>query len=184
MPARLIHVASLNRVKDQSTLLRALAALLKSGLRFEMDVVGDDTLHGEIQALANQLALSGRVRFRGFLTQRQLRPLLEAADLMVHSSRHEAGPLVALEAAVVGVPTVGTMVGHIAEWAPGAAIAVPVGDSARLAAGIRQLLEDEHLRVRIAREAYKLAIKEDADFTAERFRTLYAELRSTSPARM
>jgi glycosyltransferase involved in cell wall biosynthesis len=175
-PARLIHVASLNRVKDQFTLLRALAALLESGLKFEMDVIGEDTLNGEIQALASQLGLSERVRFQGFLTQRQLRPLLEAADLMVHSSRHEAGPLVVLEAAVAGVPTVGTMVGHIAEWAPDAAIAVPVGDWARLAAAIRHLLENEDLRMSIAREALKRAVLEDADHTAKRFHALYAEL--------
>lgn len=175
-PARLIHVASLNRVKDQSTLLRALAALMKSGSRFEIDVVGEDTLHGEIQALANQLGLSQIIRFRGFLTQRQLRPLIEAADLMVHSSRHEAGPLVVLEAAVAGVPTIGTKVGHIAEWAPDAAISVPVGDWDRLAAAIRLLLEDEELRVSIAREAQQRAIREDADHTAMRFRSLYARL--------
>jgi glycosyltransferase involved in cell wall biosynthesis len=175
-PAKLIHVASLNRVKDQSTLLRALAALVKSGLRFEMNVVGDDTLNGEIQALANQLGLSEKVRFQGFLPQRQLRPILEAADLMVHSSRHEAGPLVVLEAAVAGVPTVGTMVGHIAEWAPDAAISVPVGDWASLAAAISHLLGDEDLRMSIAREALKRAVLEDADYTAERFRALYAEL--------
>ncbi|HEY3658071.1 MAG TPA: glycosyltransferase family 4 protein [Steroidobacteraceae bacterium] len=175
-PARLIHVASLNRVKDQYTLLRALAALRRSGLRFEMDVVGDDTLDGEIQTLANQLGLSEIVRFRGFLPQRQLRPLVEAADLMVHSSRYEAGPLVTLEAAVAGVPTVGTMVGHIAEWAPDAAISVPVGDWACLAAAIRHLLEDEDLRMAIAREALKRSIQEDADFTAQRFRALYTGL--------
>jgi glycosyltransferase involved in cell wall biosynthesis len=175
-PARLIHVASLNRVKDQSTLLRALAALMKSGLRFEMDIVGDDTLNGEIQALANQLKLSQIVRFHGFLHQRQLRPLLESADLMVHSSRHEAGPLVVLEAAVAGVPTIGTMVGHIAEWAPDAAMSVPVGDWARLAAAIRHLLEDEDLRMSIARDALKRAVLEDADHTAKRFRELYARL--------
>lgn len=173
-PARLIHVASLNRVKDQPTLLRALAALMNSGLRFEVDVVGDDTLRGETQALTQQLKLSERVRFHGFLTQRQLRPLVEAADLMVLSSRHETGPLVALEAAVAGVPTVGTMVGHIAEWAPHAAMAVPVGDWNRLAGAIRQLLEDEDLRIRIAHEAHKRAVREDADYTAERFSALYA----------
>jgi len=65
-PARLIHVASLNRVKDQPTLLRALASLSASGLEFEMDIVGEDTLKGEIQKLAAQLGLSGRVRFHGF----------------------------------------------------------------------------------------------------------------------
>lgn len=181
-PARLIHVASLNRVKDQSTLLRALAALMKSGLKFEMDVVGDDTLQGEIQALANQLGLSERVRFQGFLPQRQLRPLVEAADLLVHSSRHEAGPLVALEAAVAGVPTVGTRVGHIAEWTPNAAMSVPIGDWTRLAAAIRQLLEDEDLRLRIASEALKRAVREDADYTAQHFRELYERLVRSRPS--
>lgn len=130
--ARLIHVASLNRVKDQPTLLRALAALDKSGTAFELDIAGEDVLHGEIQALAGRLGLSNRIRFRGFLTQRQLRPVVEAADLMIVSSCHEAGPLAILEAAVAGVPTVGTAVGHIAEWAPYAALAVPVGDSVGL----------------------------------------------------
>jgi glycosyltransferase involved in cell wall biosynthesis len=172
-PARLIHVASLNRVKDQPTLLRALATLMNAGLSFDMDVVGEDTLHGEIQALAGRLGLSQRVRFRGFLPQRQLRPLLEAADLIVHSSRHETGPLVVLEAAVVGVPTVGTLVGHIAEWAPEAAISVPVGDWSALASSIRRLLEDEDLRMRIAGEAYKRAVREDAGHTAKCFLALY-----------
>jgi glycosyltransferase involved in cell wall biosynthesis len=176
--ARLIHIASLNRVKDQATLLRALAALAASGLDFEMDIVGEDTLHGEVQALAAQLGLSVRVRFHGFLTQRQLRPLVEAAHLLIISSRHETGPLVVLEAAVAGVPTVGTAVGHIAEWAPHAAVAVPVGDSAALADSIALLLADEELRLRIAREALQRATEEDADYTAARFQELYAELTS------
>jgi glycosyltransferase involved in cell wall biosynthesis len=175
-PARLIHIASLNRVKDQSTLLRALAVLMRSGTGFEMNIVGEDTLHGEIQTLCEELKLSHVVKFHGFLTQRQLRPLVEAADLLVLSSRHETGPLVALEAAVAGVPTVGTRVGHVTEWAPIAAAAVATGDWAGLAMAIRRLLEDDDLRMSIAREAFRRAMKEDADYTARRFRALYAQL--------
>jgi glycosyltransferase involved in cell wall biosynthesis len=172
-PARLIHVASLNRVKDQTTLLRALAALSESGLEFHMDVVGEDTLHGEIQALAIRLGLSAKVRFHGFLTQRELLPLVQSAHLMIVSSRHEAGPLVVLEAAVVGVPTVGTAVGHIAEWAPLAAASVPVGDWAALANAVAAVLRDEDLRLRIAREAMHRAVLEDADYTARCFQSIY-----------
>jgi glycosyltransferase involved in cell wall biosynthesis len=175
-PARLIHVASLNLVKDQATLLRALASLMRSGVNFEMKVVGEDTLHGEMQTMTLQLGLSERVRFLGFLPQRQLRPVVEAADLMILSSRHEAGPLAMLEAAVAGVPTVGTAVGHIHEWSPAAAASVPVGDWAHLAKTIGQLLEDEDLRLRIAREALQRAVREDADYTAECFEALYARL--------
>ncbi|HYM28034.1 MAG TPA: glycosyltransferase family 4 protein [Steroidobacteraceae bacterium] len=175
-PARLVHVASLNRVKDQATLLRALAVLTRQGASFEMDIVGEDTLHGEIHRLAAQLALLPRVRFHGFLTRRQLRPIVEAAHLMVVSSRHETGPVAVLEAAVAGVPTIGTCVGHIAEWAPEAALSVPVGDWAALAAAIGQVLGDEELRLGIAREAQRRALAEDADCTAQRFRALYARL--------
>ncbi len=174
--ATLIHVASLNRVKDQATLLRALAELMSGGMDFNMDLVGEDTLRGEVQTLSERLGLSKVVRFHGFLTQRQMRPLMESADIMVISSRHETGPVAVLEAAVAGVPTVGTNVGHIAEWAPHAALSAPIGDWDRLAGSIRRLLEDEDLRLRIAREAHRRATREDAAFTAEQFCALYARL--------
>lgn len=175
-PPRLIHVASLNAVKDQSTLLHALARLAAEGRTFTVDVVGVDTLDGAVQSLCATLGLGDRVRFLGFRTQRELRPLLLAADLLVMSSRHEAGPLVLLEAAVVGVPTVGTAVGHLAEWAPGAALAVPVGDPAALAAAIARVLDHEPLRLRLAIHAQRRALTEHADDTATKFDALYREL--------
>jgi glycosyltransferase involved in cell wall biosynthesis len=175
-PARLIHVASLNRVKDQPMLLRAIARLATDHPGLRLDIVGDDTLDGEIQRLVQALALTGQVRFHGFLTQRQLHPLMRQAHVSVISSRHEAGPVVALEAAAVGVPTVGTAVGHIAEWAPEAAIAVPVGDDEALAAALDRVLRDEPLRLRLARAAWLRALREDADYTAACFERLYAEL--------
>jgi glycosyltransferase involved in cell wall biosynthesis len=175
-PARLLHVASLNRVKDQPTLLRALAILAESGHAFTADFVGVDTLGGEIQGLATQLGLGRHVRFRGFMTQRELRPLFAGADLLVIASRHEAGPLVALEAAVAGVPTVGTAVGHLLEWAPGAAATAPVGDATALAGAIARVLGDESLRLAMATAAQRIALAEDADRTAQAFEALYREV--------
>jgi glycosyltransferase involved in cell wall biosynthesis len=72
------------------------------------------------------------------------------------------------------VPTVGTAVGHIADFAPDAALAVPVGDDVALADAIARLSDDEGLRLRLARAAQERAVSEDADFTAMRFRALYA----------
>ena len=176
-PARLIHVASLNRVKDQSTLLRALAALKERGVAFRMDIVGVDTLDGEIQRLASTLGLDRHVHFVGFRTQRELRPLMCAAHLLVMSSRHEAGPLVLLEAAVAGIPTVGTAVGHLAEWAPAAALTVPPGGWVALAGTIERVLADEDLRLQLAWSAQRRAMREDADHTARAFEALYLSVR-------
>ena len=173
VPARLVHVASLNRVKDQTTLLLALAALRDLKISFHMDVIGEDTLGDAVQKLAVDLKLGGAVRFHGFLTQRDVVPLVSAAHLMMLSSRHEAGPLAVLEAAAVGVPSVGTAVGHLAEWAPNAALCVPVGDWAALARETARLLNNEDQRLRLAVSAHQRALLEDADVTAASFQALY-----------
>ncbi len=175
-PLRLIHVASLNPVKDQHCLLRAAAELRRQGLDFRLDVVGEDCLAGRVQQLSHHLGLDAQLHFHGFMTQRQLQRLLGGADLLLLSSRHEAGPLVLLEAALAGVPCVGTAVGHLREWAPDAALAVEVGDAAGLAAGVQRLASDEPLRLQLAGEAQRRALQQDADWTAAAFERVYEEM--------
>jgi glycosyltransferase involved in cell wall biosynthesis len=177
-PLRLLHVANLNPVKDQETLLRAAALLKAHGLDFALDIIGFDTLGGAVQRRAAALGLAGHVRFHGFMPHAALRPWMEQADMLAVSSRHEAGQMVTLEAAVAGVPTVGTSVGHTADFAPDAAVAVPVGDAEALADAILRLAADEDERLRLAAAAQARALREDADFTARRFRRLYAALGS------
>ncbi len=175
-PARLVHVASLNRVKDQATLLRAAGVLVQRHIRFHLDVIGEDTLGGEVHRLVESGGLASHVTLHGFLPQQLLRPMVERADLLVLSSRHEAGPVVVAEAAAVGVPTVGTAVGQLVDWAPDAAVTVPVGDPMALASAINRLLDDDEERMRIARAAQARAIAESADWTAERILHHYAQL--------
>ncbi|KJV36808.1 glycosyltransferase family 4 protein [Luteibacter yeojuensis] len=175
-PLRLIHVASLNPVKDQATLLHALAMLAGRGVAFTLQVVGVDTLGGQVQGLAQSLGIGDRVAFLGFRTQAALRPLLLEADLLVMSSRHEAGPLVLLEAAVLGVPAVGTAVGHFAEWDGSAALTAPPGDTVELALAIATVAFDEALRLRLAAEAQRRALREDADATAAAFLERYQSM--------
>jgi len=174
-PARCVHVASLNRVKDQRTLLEALR-LVAARREITLDIVGEDTLHGAVQSHAARLGLANIVRFHRERPQREVRAFVETADLNLVSSLHEAGPLVVLEAAVAGVPTVGTAVGHIAEWAPAAAIAVPPGNARELADAIESLLADEPRRLALAEEAQRRAIAEDADHTAAALESMYARL--------
>lgn len=175
-PLRLAHVANLNRVKDQETLLRAMRILRDRGVDFRLDVVGLDTLDGAIQRCCGALGLADVVTFHGLRPHAATRPLVEAADLMVVSSRHEAGPLVVLEAAAAGLPTVGTCVGHIADWSPEAAVATPIGDPERLAEAIARLAADEAERLRLAGAAQHLALAEDADATTALTRRLYREV--------
>jgi glycosyltransferase involved in cell wall biosynthesis len=176
-PLRLIHIANLNRVKDQETLLLALARLAAQGVAFQMDVIGLDTLDGAVQRRAEVLGLTEYVHFQGFVPQEAMRPWVDRADLLVMSSRHEVGPLVMVEAAMAGVPTVGTAVGRMADWSPDAALTVPVGDDAALALALARLAGDEEARLRLAEKAQALALAQDADFTAEACLALYRAMR-------
>jgi glycosyltransferase involved in cell wall biosynthesis len=177
-PARLLHIGDINPVKDQAILLAAMDTLRQQGVAFELDMVGLDTMNGVLQRSAHAVTLGESIRWHGHLAREPLRALMLGADILLCSSRHEAGPIALLEAAVAGVPTVGTAVGHIAEFAPGAAIAVPVGDAQALARETATLLVDEERRLALANEAQRRAIAIDADYTAAAFERIYAELQA------
>ena len=174
--ARLLVVASLNRVKDPFTLVHGAAALARRGVRFRLDVIGGDTLGGEVQALAKEVGLDDVVHFHGFRTQAELRPWMERADVLLVTSLHECGPIVALEAALCGVPTVGTRVGHLASWAPDAAVPIPFRDPEALADAAQALLADEDRRLAVACAAQRIALADDANRTAERVMKIYRTL--------
>jgi glycosyltransferase involved in cell wall biosynthesis len=145
-------------------------------MEFRLDIIGEDTLHGAIARRARELELEEHIRFIGFLPQPSLREQMCRADLLIVSSRHEAGPIVALEAAVSGVPTVGTKVGLLADWAPEAARVVSVGDGPALGAAVADLSLNENLRLQLAFAAQKRAIAENADVTTGRIQSVYAAM--------
>ncbi len=175
-PWRLIHVANLNRVKDQPTLLAALRRTVDRLGDVRLDCAGEDTLGGEIQDRARALGLGEHVTFHGFVPQARLAALMREAHLNVLSSRHESQAVVVLEAAAAGVPTVGTRVGLLDTLAPGAARAVPVGDAAALGDAIVDLLRDTSAREAMGAAAQAFARAHDLDWTARRFEDLYARL--------
>ena len=182
-PLRLVHIASLNRVKGPFGLLDAMRILADWKVDFTLEVIGQDTLDKLVQNRCRALSLEDRVRFRGFMPNDATRDELERADLLVMNSLHEGAPIAMLEAAVVGVPTVGTEVGNIADWAPEAAAAVPVRNAPALAQAIATLAADEEERLRLARAAHARATAHDADRYAARLRSIYAKLANELPAK-
>jgi glycosyltransferase involved in cell wall biosynthesis len=175
-PWRLLQVASLNQVKDLSTLLPALA-IARRTLDVRLDLVGEDTFgDGRLQREAATLGVANAVSFHGFLPTDELPPLRAAAHLYVQSSRHEAGGVSVLEAAAAGLPIVGTRVGYVSDWTPNAAVAVPPADPAALAAAIVATLQAPGERARLAEAARQFVTAHDTDWTAAALTDLYTEL--------
>ena len=175
-PWRLLRVASLNRVKDYPMLLHALAQIVSTLPAVHLDIVGEDTLDGSVEHMARTLGLESHVTFHGFQPTDALAAFYTRADVHVVSSRHEAAGVVVLEAACAGVPTVGTRVGYVADWSPERAVAVPVGDAGALASAVIAVLQDTPRREQIAASARAWALTHDADWTAEQFERIYADV--------
>lgn len=175
-PWRLLHVASLNPVKDHDTLLRAFHLLLARGVDARLDVAGEDTLGGAASELTTRLGISNRVCFLGFQPSDLLIPIYQRSHLFVLSSRHEAAGAVVLEAAACGVPVVGTAVGYIADWAPERAVAVPARDPEALCRAMHDLLLHPERRQRLAAAAREWTVAHDADWTSQQLDHVYATL--------
>jgi len=175
-PARLLHIGDIRPVKDQETLMDSAGILADRGIDFELHLAGLDTTNGAIREHPVARRLGDRIHWHGVLRRDALRQLVDRAHVLLVSSRHEAGPLAVLEAAIAGVPTVGTAVGHVDEWAPHAAIGVPIGDASELAHQTGALLANDARRRTLAAHAQQRALAIDADFTARTFERIYHEV--------
>ncbi|MGB0386340.1 MAG: glycosyltransferase family 4 protein [Ardenticatenaceae bacterium] len=173
---RLLHVAALKPVKDQNTLLKGFRRVVDQFPHVHLDIIGQDRLKGAIQAQCSALQLDQHVTFHGFLPNEEVRPFFQHADLFLLPSRHEAAPVVVLEAAACRVPTVGTNVGYVGDWAGERALAVPVGDADAFAGAILSQLRNPQQRLALGRAAYQWARTHDADWSAQRFEAIYKSL--------
>jgi len=164
--ARLITVSNLNRIKNPELMLQTFVRVRASIPEATLDWVGEDTLNGRIQADAAKVP---GIRFCGQQNPAQIRDLLQKAHLYVQTSWHESQGVAVLEAALAGVPVVGTPVGILPEIAPTA-------EGPALARLVVDLLQNPKQRLALATRVQKFAAEHDADWTAARFEALYATI--------
>jgi glycosyltransferase involved in cell wall biosynthesis len=173
-PWRLLHVGSLSPVKDQRTLLDALARLRERGVDAELEIVGEPARDDVATHRAADPDVADRVRSAGYVPWTELASHYHRAHLLIVSSRHETGPIVALEAAACGVPVAGTAVGHVKDWAAGGLLrAAPPADAGALADVAAELMNDAGKRHQVAARLHAFAREHDADATGRALEALY-----------
>ena len=171
MVLRLLQVASLSHVKNQRLLIDALPILRKS-VDAHVDLVGEDTLDGELQRHAAQLGLADDVSFHGFVPQDGLDRFYGGADIYVQKSLHEAEGVSLLEAAAAGLPVIGTRAGYIADWAPQRAIAIDRTTPESLATAI---LDTAAGAGQVALGGQTWSHQHHASWAARQFEAIYAD---------
>lgn len=173
---KLLHVASLVPVKDQTTLLQALALIVGQAAGVHLHVVGGGPLLNHLRQLAQSLGIDGHVTFHGAVTHDHLPAYFRAADLCVLSSRYESQGMVTLEAAACERTTVGTAVGLLPEVVPQTQV-VPVGNAEALAQAVLTALEDRE-RLAASHQAALAAVQTryTLKHTVAQLNHLYSEL--------
>ena len=142
----LLTLSRLHPTKGLDTLIEALADLPDCYLW----LAGDGPMRGELDALAERLGVSGRVRFLGWRTDRGA--LLRAADICLLPSRYEPFGTVILDAwstgtAFIACDSQGPRA-YIRNGENG--MLVPADNALALRQAIRAVLDDAGLREGIA----------------------------------
>lgn len=144
----IVSVARLDELqKDHRTLLRAYAAMVRQHAVDEhLVIVGDGAHRNELEALAHELGVAGRVHFTGQLDNPH--PVMAGASMLVLSSKNEGMPMVLIEALALGKAVVATdcptgpreILHH-----GNAGVLVPIGDVDAMADAMVRLIRDKSL---------------------------------------
>jgi glycosyltransferase involved in cell wall biosynthesis len=172
-------------IKRIDVMLRALARARALGAPVRLALVGDGSLHPELEQFAASLGVGEQVWFAGY--REDVAPVAAGADIAVLTSDNEGTPVSLIEAAAAANPAVATAVGGVADVVtPETGILAPAGDVDGLAAAIAKLASDADTRARMGALA-RTHVRDR--FSAERLASdidrLYLELvgtRSTTPA--
>jgi len=176
----LLNVARLDQQKDHATLLHAFSKVAADHPDWTLRILGEGALRSELESLAHELGLSGRISLPGVTPD--IDAEYRAADAFVLSSRYEAFGLATAEAMSYGLPVIGfadcpgtneliehNQTGLLAPAGPDRALS--------LARELERLLADPGLRRRLG-DAGRTAIARQASTRTicDLWETLFREL--------
>ncbi len=180
----IISVGRLVYYKGFEYLIRAM-----SGVQGKLLIIGDGPLRSELQNLAADLGVSGKVVFAGEIQNSDTVPYYHAADVFALASvaRSEAFGIVQIEAMAAGLPVVNTNLDSGVPFVSldqQTGITVPPADSPALAAALNRLLDDAGLRKTLGLAAQLRAQTEfGSKIMASRTLALYAAAMASAPGR-
>jgi glycosyltransferase involved in cell wall biosynthesis len=140
---RLVCIGRLCEQKGQLLLVEAARLLVEEGREFNLVLVGDGDMRGEIELLSQRHRLEDRVHITGWIAGEQVREEILAARALVLPSFAEGLPVVLMEAMALRRPVISTYIAGIPELVrPGVdGWLVPAGDVVALVDAMRTCLE-------------------------------------------
>jgi glycosyltransferase involved in cell wall biosynthesis len=161
-------VGRLSAEKGTSVFIEAASRICPDFPQVRFVVVGDGPLRSSLEARVRELGMATQFFFAG--ERNDVDQIYRLFDIYVLPSFQEGMPMALLEAMAAGLPTVATKVGGVPDLVSDRSVGLLVepGDAETLAAGIRDLLNDQSQRERMGRV--------EEHFSAATMARNYAEL--------
>ncbi len=178
-PPHLLFLGALLPAKGVLELLRAFSELRCADGRARLLIAGTGPQERQLREQVTDLGLDEAVDFLGWVTGEQKLACMRRARLLVLPSHLEQQPMVLLEAMALGTALVATRVGGVPDIVRDGVdgILVEPGDSAQLAAALKDLWSDAELRQSLAQSARaRVQDVHLAARVADQSRRLYREL--------
>ncbi|MGI8666628.1 MAG: glycosyltransferase family 4 protein [Jatrophihabitans sp.] len=178
-PSRLLprsttpRICVLGRLVPHKQVEHALQVLARLGAELpelRLDVIGDGWWHDELARVADELGVSGRVSFHGYLPEAERDALLDASWLMLAPSIKEGWGIAIMEAAARSVPAIAySFAGGVTESIVDGETGVLVADEDELVSRTRELLGDTEARLAMGKKARERAQNFDWQSSTARF---------------
>ncbi len=175
----ILSVGDLQPRKNQIGLITAFAELAKNfpRLRHRLVFVGKETWFSpKVKEAARTSGVGDRIRFLGFVSDRELLHLYNACDLFVFPSFYEGFGLPILEAMACGRAVACANTSAMPEVADGAAILFDPRSTAEITRAMADLLQDAELRSRMERLGQQRATQFSWQKSAQRTLAVYYDV--------
>ncbi len=106
-----LSVGRLEKVKGPDVLIKACLELKKRDSNFLLHMLGDGTMKNDLVEFVNKHGLNENVKLYGNSSKDEIISFMKSAQSHVITSRAESIPLVMVESARFGLPTIATNVG-------------------------------------------------------------------------
>jgi len=185
-PARILAVSRMVEKKGLDTLIAATAELCAQRRDVVCEIVGDGPLRADLEAQAERLGITDRVRLLGSLGADGVGAAYHRATIMALPCRRDSNgdqdglPVSLVEAMATGVPVVSTPVSGIPELIEDgvSGLLVPPDDPHALTAALARILDDDGLRAALGAAGRQVAETYDRTYWVGRLMELVPALQS------
>jgi glycosyltransferase involved in cell wall biosynthesis len=173
-----LHISNLSPKKNPQTLLKTFSEVVKDGFDMQLVIAGARWNNRGVNDITKKLNLTRRIKILGYVPERDLVSLYNAAEVFFFPSLHETFGFPVLEAMACGTPVVTSKAYSIPEISGDAAILCQPQDHMAFKDGIESVLQDVETREKMMSKGLKNAKKFSWEKCAEETVKAYKQLLS------